>query len=127
LFVHARSTTGGQTALVIIQLKRDRDWDHFVKSGVPLSADAIVVKPFGITGTPQYSSTTLTLGTWPADGSMRFFAGQPDPEDSSRFVIPYQIGDQPGIIDGVLNNDLAVSLTHRTGPLAPPPTTSPSP
>ena len=34
--------------------------------------------------------------------------------------------DQPGVIDGVLNNDLAVTLTPRTGPLANPPTTSPS-
>jgi hypothetical protein len=32
---------------------------------------------------------------------IRFFAGQPDPNDPSHFTLRYELSGQPGIIDGL--------------------------
>jgi hypothetical protein len=60
---------------------------------------------------------------------LRFYAGQVDPGDPSRFTIRYALEGREGLIDGRLNaagDD--VELAIRTGPAAPPsPWSSPLP
>ena len=118
LFVHQRTSAQGRPAVVAIALNTDRT--HF-------RLYITVVEPMGYFegDRPKCYTSGGNLGHWPARTvPVTFFAGQPDPKDASRFTIPYQIGDQSGVIDGVLNNDLlTVTLTPRTGPLATSPTT----
>jgi hypothetical protein len=45
----------------------------------------------------------------------RFYAGQPDPSDPSRFTIDYDVDGQRGTIRGQLKNDGTVELKPTTG------------
>ena len=123
LFCHARTTASSRTLLVAVMLEMDKS--HFSRAHAPMKATAITIEPAGWLKPeiPRLGSQFVPLGVWPAPGTRtRFYAGQPDPSNLSRFTIAYTIGDQPGVIDGVLNNDLTVTLTLRTGPLAKPTT-----
>ena len=46
---------------------------------------------------------------------MRFFNGQPDKSDPSRFTITYELNGQRGIIDGQIHDDQSVFLQPRQG------------
>ncbi|HEX4125453.1 MAG TPA: hypothetical protein VHY37_12050 [Tepidisphaeraceae bacterium] len=48
-------------------------------------------------------------------GLFRFYAGQPDPADPSRFTIDYTYDGIPGTIDGMVTDTGVVILTPRTG------------
>lgn len=48
-------------------------------------------------------------------GLFRFYAGQPDPADSSRFTIDYTYDGKPGTIDGEVTNTGDIVLKPRTG------------
>lgn len=54
------------------------------------------------------------------DHHVRFYAGQPDPNNRSHFTIPYEIDDRPGIIDGELNSQSQIILKVRSGPATQP-------
>ena len=45
----------------------------------------------------------------------RFYAGQPDPSDRSRFTIDYDVDGKRGTIRGQLKNDGTVELKPTTG------------
>ncbi len=51
---------------------------------------------------------------------VRFYAGQPDPNDPSHFTIRYEVNDQPGTIDGWLHFGSVVELKVRDGPATQP-------
>jgi len=73
------------------------------------------------------SPATLALGTRPTfsnrlgnsgerdlpNGTLRLFAGQPDPVDESHFTIRYELDGKPNIIDGWLMPDDTVKLEPR--------------
>jgi hypothetical protein len=124
LFVGARTTAAGDAALVGVLLECNRIQQRSALStSLPSAITCAVVatKPISLLGRGAWSATpaTTTLGSWPSTGTdVTFFAGQPDPADASRFTIAYEIGDGRGVIDGVLNDDLTVTLSPRTGPLA---------
>ena len=44
---------------------------------------------------------------------VRIFGGQPDPTDPSRFTIPYEINDVPGVIEGQLNANDYIDLKQK--------------
>ena len=44
---------------------------------------------------------------------LRMYAGQPDPNDPSRFTIPFEIGDHKDVLDGRLRDDGTVVLRPR--------------
>ncbi len=48
---------------------------------------------------------------------LTIWAGQIDPDDSSHFTIGYDLGNQPGKIDGYLLPDGSVKLSTRGGPI----------
>jgi|SRR5665213_1486960 len=50
----------------------------------------------------------------------RFFAGQPDPVDSTHFTIGYEEDGKKGTIDGWLQDDDTVKMQVRDGPAMPP-------
>jgi hypothetical protein len=47
---------------------------------------------------------------------IRFEAGQPDPNDPTRFTIPYWVNGEAGIIDGRIDAFSGVQLNVRNGP-----------
>ena len=51
-----------------------------------------------------------------AGASLRLFAGQADPDDPSRFVVPYEVAGVRGVLRGQLQADDSVRLTPE-GPL----------
>lgn len=52
----------------------------------------------------------------PAGKRLRVFAGQADPADPTHFTIQYELGGEPGVLDGFLRNDGLVDLRVRSGP-----------
>jgi len=44
---------------------------------------------------------------------VRVSAAQPDPNNRNHFTIPYQAGDESGLVDGYLQNDLSIRLQCR--------------
>jgi hypothetical protein len=46
---------------------------------------------------------------------LRLYAGQPDPNDASRFTIPYALVGHRGVITGTLNDDGSILLTPDIG------------
>jgi hypothetical protein len=123
LFCHERTTRSGETVLVAVALQSNRA--HLREPGAPMNAEAVTITPvaFLSNSRPTMTRMPIRIGTWPdADERTRFFHGQPDPTNASQFTIPYDIGRAIGVIDGVLNDDLTITLTPRTGPLATPTT-----
>jgi hypothetical protein len=123
LFCHERTTRSSNTVLVAISLQSFRH--HFNEPGEPMKVAAVTITPVTLLSNdlPTMTPVPITIGAWPdPDTRTRFFHGQPDPADASRFTIPYDIGRAAGVIDGVLNDDLTITLTPRTGPLATPTT-----
>ena len=51
---------------------------------------------------------------------VRFYAGQPDPEDVTHFTVPYEIDGQTGIVDGWLGPLSGLVLKVRSGPATRP-------
>ena len=48
-----------------------------------------------------------------AGDRVRFFGGQPDPNDPSRFTIRYEINDAEGLIEGKLTASDQIELKQR--------------
>jgi hypothetical protein len=64
-------------------------------------------------------STWLVLGKWPTlKTPVRFYVGQPEPADPSRFTIDYAFGDETGTLVGQLQDDGTVTFSVKDGPLA---------
>jgi hypothetical protein len=53
------------------------------------------------------------------DQKLRIMVGRPDPKDPSRFEIPYECDDRPGIVEGRLENDDSITWNIVSGPLHP--------
>jgi hypothetical protein len=59
------------------------------------------------------------------DSRVRYFAGQPDPADTSHFTIDYEVDGQQHVLDGYLRDDDTVTLEDRVTPPPPPSAASP--
>jgi hypothetical protein len=131
LFVHARHNPAGEMRLVLVRLiYRDA-------GGLPIGINPDVLL--------QIRSEVLTPASWrpgsklhkPASAStsqhfevsqndnLKFYAGQPDPNDATHFTIDYSLAGQRGVIDGYVRPARAderalgdrVDLLVRDGPL----------
>ncbi|MEA2708481.1 MAG: hypothetical protein QOF78_1082 [Phycisphaerales bacterium] len=51
----------------------------------------------------------------PTENNLRFFAGQPDPQDPSHFTIDYEVGGVKSTIDGWLTDDDFLRILPRGG------------
>jgi hypothetical protein len=123
LFLHGRTSPGGNRRLVIIQ----RVPNTLVPAFVPYTdLDVTLLEPSWKTGLPRQ--------VFPASGEpprviiphdlnamarhLRIFAGQPDPKDASHFMIQYEVSGIRGTIDGWLQDDDTVRMDVREGPAA---------
>jgi hypothetical protein len=81
---------------------------------------AAVVRPGGWNTSPRWDGNSKFLRAgFETAHRLRFFAGELNPADPSRFTVPYEMDGQSGIVDGKLENDGNVSLTVRDGPARP--------
>jgi hypothetical protein len=102
LFMHERRTKSGHRRLVVV-----RRTTPAVRSSSDLPVSySVWVEDFN-NGCSSIK-TVIEVLPHPSDlqspASLRFFAGQPDPDDDSHFTIQYELNGRPGIIDGTLND-----------------------
>ncbi len=62
------------------------------------------------------NSHLLSLPFDAANKPLQFYAGQPDPNDPSRFTIRYKLDGQLGTIEGWVDEGAGVSLAVKDGP-----------
>src|SRR5688500_18399494 len=100
VFCHGRETESGQPIALIIESSEGRS-GH----GPHLAATYIV--PGDLRRWPAAYGPYVVPIDWPLAGETpkRFFAGQPDPNDSTRFTIRVESESGSGTIDGNLRDD----------------------
>jgi hypothetical protein len=100
LFMRSRKTQSGVERLIVIALscmpERDADACGNVQTSEYIGRTATSDLRSWITWTEE---THFGLFLSPTD-HLRVFAGQPDPQDSSRFTIPYELNGARGVIEG---------------------------
>ena len=124
LYLGERATPSGQRWIVAVE--SGGAWDDttskqfvFGVTTVPVSATI----PAGSTlpGSAIENITILWSGyderQEPPRAPVRFFAGQPDPADATRFTIAYEQKGRRGIVEGCLTDEKVV-MTVLNGPAA---------
>lgn len=116
VFMHRLHTPAGRERLVLLTF----DGPSFVwRSENPFRAQAADTG-FSFRRLPSVWLKTVNFPFSPKDTRpLRLFAGQPDPLDPTHFTIPYDLGGDPGTIDGWLQNDDSIKLLLRDGPAKP--------
>jgi len=120
VFLHERISPCGNRRLVQVAIAPQND-DYitvkFFRSGNYMSnvivPGTMFELPKPIPRVSDYSMKSDLLRRLP---QMRFYAGQPDPNDASKFTIRYQMWGQEDIADGQLNDDDTVTLKQRKTP-----------
>jgi hypothetical protein len=122
LFLHARTSQAGHERLVVVTIDR-----LFYQRVVwLLDAQAYEVGQGGprhifsrgrASGIGLRSFYQKTGGDMGGINDIRFFAGQPDPNDASQFTIPYKMNSESGTIVGQLKDDDGIEL-KPDGPIA---------
>lgn len=106
LFMHERTTSSGKRRLVVVRrnpASGRQSWD------LPVAYTVTLVRPATATTDSAVRMQTL-IEVVPRDSTdtphaaLRFFAGQPDPSDASRFTVRYQRGAHWGVLHGVLED-----------------------
>ncbi|MDB5356793.1 MAG: hypothetical protein JWN24_3246 [Phycisphaerales bacterium] len=115
VFLHARSKPSGGERLVALDLVPFENGAASPGSTSP-QLQAMTLNP-GKSDGPKDAGDFYDLGMpLEPDCPVRFFAGQPDPNDRAHFTVGYEINGQKGTIDGWLRNDETVKLDVRDGP-----------
>jgi hypothetical protein len=124
LFLHGRTAPGGTPKRVCVYLPSGHFKGWNASTGVHGLRFAL---RYDVAGKDDGVAAGLDIPGWSGDAAadphyLRFFAGQPDPNDASRFTIRYELdGVGQGTIEGLLQPDDTVKLTIHP----PPPTTQP--
>ena len=124
-FSHERTAPAGAHRLVVVQL--------WLAGSMPvpprqfrqiLLLNEYVILPGSFGPAPELAQKASLqieeLSALAPSDRLRFYAGQPDPTDSSHFTIGYAVNGQPGTIDGWLGDDERVKLVVRDGPAKKP-------
>jgi hypothetical protein len=122
VFLHERASPSGHRRLVSVRYFPDND--TFTPSFVPgHTCELIAITPATLTKPAKVAPRMYiidVISTWPrVPANVRMFAGQPDPDDPSRFTIRYQMWGKEDILDGRLGDDDQVTLTPRNLPEMP--------
>lgn len=122
LFLHERTSPSGGRRLVAVQIDRQ------AFSYVPCMISAHVIRPVGLSARPaavtQNIELTSDLLSLYFARRLRFFAGQPDPDNAAHFTIAVEAEGAAVTIDGYLTDDDRVVLRVRPA-WRPGPTTAP--
>ena len=144
LFMHERISPGGHRRLVVVSGPTDQALDFQRQAIGPARwFGSITIPPFNNNIATYINTATMPLGPddkridhMPRGATtqkdlkrddqfylktpLRIFLGRPDPKDASHFTIRYEVGVQPGVIDGWLGDDDAIRM-KATGPWSMPP------
>ena len=122
LFLHARKSPNGNRRIVAVHIDGSTTPSASLSNLINFRYPYVVVpaadgKPptlvarFPMCGTGfVYPDPSITLAP------MRFYAGQPDPNDESRFTIDYELPQGRGTIEGKLTDADFVSMQVLDGP-----------
>jgi hypothetical protein len=111
--MHERKTASGKRYLVILRRRPSegrQSWDLPASYQVTLiepatfTAQAIAREWSVIEVLPRDFTEPQEAGSSVPGDVLRFFAGQPDPADPSRFTVRYQRGRHTGVLHGVLED-----------------------
>ena len=128
LFLHERSSPGGNRRLVVFHGSLDRSLS-LPDSGdgqmpvwsIPLPR-VYLIDPATLRGQPQVvSEQGIGFEEWGVDGLaesavFRIYPGQPDPHDASHFTIRFEADDKSGMIEGWLQDDDTVKFMVTGAP-----------
>jgi hypothetical protein len=113
LFMHERRTPSGKRYLVILRRtpgEGRQSWDLPSSYRLTLiepasfTAEAVLRERSVIEVLPRNSTEPQDADSTAPPDVLRFFAGQPDPTDPTRFTIRYQRGPKAGVLHGVLED-----------------------
>jgi hypothetical protein len=105
VFCHELTSKGGNRRLVLVGNPVDTTFKVMVVEVPRNGAPARLLAQNGTAGWHSYRVFEPRPGA-----PLRIFAGQPDADDPSGFVIPYEMGSSPGRIKGVLTDADRVTL-----------------
>jgi hypothetical protein len=112
VFLHARRALGGHERLVTVGLSTQLAL--LTGDGYQLAAAALRPATLRPGSRQEYCSAYLEHEELELPGgSLRIFAGQPDPADESHFTIRYDLDGKSNTIDGWLMPDDTVKLEPR--------------
>jgi hypothetical protein len=104
VFLHERRSPGGRRRLVAVNV---HDFGCFGGRGMV----AHVFAPGSLFS--RATEISFTGGVHPVEFAAVIYVGLPDPQDTSHFVIRYDLGKQSRVIDGWLTDDDRVLLEER--------------
>ena len=113
VFLHERRSQAGARRLVALDLA---EANSCVGGGLRMVSRVFV--PASAFSSPREIIDWVGWNEAPVMPNATFFAGQPDPEDSSHFVIRYAMAGKEHVMDGWLTDDDKVLLEHRGPPVA---------
>jgi hypothetical protein len=117
MFLHARSAGNKPARLVALIGGWHAEFDG-VELESYVSEKAYLRPGRALTGGPgEPRGTVLHIRSPDKSPILRLFAGQPDPDDSSRFTVRYQSSAGDGTIEGRLTGDDTVMLRVLDGPM----------
>jgi hypothetical protein len=118
LFLHGRQMPDGQESLVVVRATPGvasyygRLARLHVEGFRPAGwSGAATLQPHAA-GADDYFYFEMNL-----QDQLRIFAGQPDPHDSSRFTIPYELNGRRGAVEGSFTLTGKLTFKHVFGPL----------
>lgn len=116
VYLHERTSAAGKRYLVGVYLEvgNEISIEHFVLTPATTSTNVV-----------HHLQTSSFLGTETWKGAatarnVRFFAGQSDPNDPSRFSIDFEVAGRRDTLDGRVDDDGGIMLQLRSLGLAPP-------
>ena len=127
IFLGERTTPRGERRLICVTFSGfggNTPWDVPTQPTYGASQSAYEIIFAFSTWTVGSSRTPPVLGgigehnvfSYVPPGNLRFFAGQPDPKNLSRFTVRYDLNGQSGQLDGILEG-VGAFYFKSTGPL----------
>ena len=115
LFLHGRKNKAGREMLVVVRIRYSRSKQAYWALSTEVYARGLMEPRRCKRSTDDEFVLTDFYEESHAFTKVQFFFGQPDPQDSARFTISYEMDSMRGTIVGILNNDDTVDLKPIDG------------
>jgi hypothetical protein len=109
IFMHARRGASGDKRLVLITIDS-------TNGGTAFELFGCIIKPVGVFGSENLNWFASAEELFHPKKSLRVFAGQVDPNDESKFTIPFEMDGTSGVVDGQLDIPGGIILKIRERP-----------